>query len=490
MRRITDSVLMVCAGSVSIKELIIKKITAITVVAATLTLGLAALLWWPRGGRPAMDDGASLPSLNSTEVDDTTKLVSSQSMGLSWGRFRGPNGCGLSDDTRIPTQWSDTDHLAWKVKLPGAGASSPILTEQYVFVTSYSGYGENLQDLGNLNELKRHLSCIQRSNGEVVWTRSVDSEHREDPYQGNGLPQHGYASNTPVTDGQRVFAFLGKSGVIAFDLQGQQLWQVSVGTESGNRGWGTAASLMLYENMVIVNAAEESQRLLALDQATGEVVWEAPAATLELCYSTPAIVHVDATRDDLVIAVPGEVWGMNPRNGKLTWYVTTSLTGNLSPSIIVDGTNVFAFSGYRSSGSLAIQAGGKGDVTDSNVLWTSRNSSYVATPVLLDGRFHWIDDRGMYYSASAETGELIHRARVPDISEGGRPVYASPIAIDGKIYIQTRSSGVLVLQPGDELQVIAQNRLESDKSIFNATPAVDAGQLFLRSDTYLYCVSQ
>ncbi len=467
-----------------------KTTTRIAAITAIFSIGLAAFFWWPRGGRPAMDDGASPAGLMATENKETTKLVSSPNIDRSWSRFRGPNGCGISDDARIPTQWSDTDNLAWKVKLPGAGASSPILTEQFVLVTSYSGYGEELQNPGDMNELKRHLSCVRRSDGEIAWTRSIDSEHSEDPYQGMGLPEHGYATNTPVTDGERVFAFLGKSGVIAFDLQGQQLWQVSVGTESGNRGWGTAASLMLYENMVIVNAAEESQRLLALDQATGEVVWEAAAATLELCYSTPAIVHVDATRDDLVIAVPGEVWGMNPRNGKLVWYVKTSLTGNLSPSIIVDGTNIYAFGGYRSSGSLAIQAGGKGDVTASNVLWTSRNSSYVASPILLDGRFYWIDDRGMYYIASAETGELIHRARVPDINEGGRPVYASPIAIDGKIYIQTRSSGVLVIQPSDELQLIAQNQFESDKSIFNATPAVGTGQLFLRSDAYLYCVSQ
>ena len=257
-------------------------------ITAILIAGVATLFWWPRGGRPEMDDETEPTVLNSTEIHDTPQLVSSPSIDYSWSRFRGPNGSGLSADARIPTHWSDNDNLAWKVKLPGAGASSPILTEQYVFVTSYSGYGENLQNPGDMNELKRHLSCIRRSNGEIVWTRSIDSEHREDPYQGKGLPEHGYATNTPVTDGQRVFAFLGKSGVIAFDLQGQQLWQVSVGTESGNRGWGTAASLMLYENMVIVNAAEESQRLLALDQATGEVVWEAAAATLELCYSTPA----------------------------------------------------------------------------------------------------------------------------------------------------------------------------------------------------------
>lgn len=468
-----------------------KKITAIAAVLTILLGSVAFVLWRPRGGRPALDDGSTaLSDVESSASHNAAKLVSTTNMADSWSRFRGPNGSGLSVDGRIPTQWSDTHNLAWKTKLPGLGASSPILTEQFVFVTSYSGYGENLQSPGDLNDLKRQLSCIQRSDGAIVWTRTIDSQHREDPYEGMGLPEHGYATNTPVTDGQQVFAFLGKSGVTAFDLQGNQQWQVSVGTQSGNRGWGTAASLILYDNMVIVNAAEESKNLLALDKATGAVVWEAEAATLELCYSTPAIVHVDAQRDDLVVAVPGEIWGMNPRNGKLVWYVETSLTGNLSPSIVVDGTTVYAFGGYRSSGSLAVKVGGKGDVTQSNVLWTSRNSSYVATPVLLEGRLYWIDDRGMYYCASAETGELIHRDRVPNITDGGRPVYASPIAIDGKLYVQTRSSGVFVLQPANELQVIAQNKFEADSSVFNATPAVDAGQLFLRSDAYLYCVSQ
>ena len=139
------------------------------------------------------------------------------------------------------------------------GSSSPILTEQYVFVTSYSGYDADPSSSGNIQQLQRHVSCIHRHDGSVVWSRTIDAVQPEDPYHGMGLPEHGYASNTPVTDGKAVFAFLGKSGVYAFDLQGNELWRVSVGTESGNRRWGSAASLTLYDNLVIVNAAEESR---------------------------------------------------------------------------------------------------------------------------------------------------------------------------------------------------------------------------------------
>lgn len=449
-------------------------------------------------GRPRLDDPTARPSLETIQVESNSaepvRLVASSDStepaqsAPSWNRFRGPNGLGVSDDASIPDTWSETQNLAWKTKLPGSGASSPVLTEQYVLITSYSGYGEEDRQ-GSMQQLKRHVSCIDRANGKIVWTKTIDNQHPDDPYQGMGLPEHGYATNTPVTDGNFVFAFLGKSGVVAFDMEGNQQWQTSVGTESGNRRWGTASSLIIYDDLVIVNAAEESQSLIALDKATGKRVWNAEASALELCYGTPVIVRVDETRDDLVIAVPGEVWGLNPRTGRLTWFAQTSLTGNLSPSVIVDGANLYVFGGYRSSGSLAIRAGGKEDVTKSHLLWTSKLTSYVATPVLINRYLHWIDDRGMYYCSNADTGELVHRDRMPQIESGGRPVYASPIAVNGKVFVQTRKSGVLVIEPGDSLKVLSQNRFDGDSSVFNATPAVDAGQLFLRSNEFLYCVS-
>lgn len=462
-----------------------------------------------RGGRPQFDESLTTRTDTAQEPGRDTEQMAAPEFGQAagklvaadggsdslpaWSRFRGPNGTGISDAENIPINWSETENLAWKTKLPGPGASSPVLTEKLAIVTCYSGYGEDINNPGNIDDLKRHVCGVDRATGELLWTKTFASEHRDDPYQGMGVPEHGYATNSAVTDGERVIAFLGKSGVVALDLEGNEQWRVSVGNESGNRGWGTAASLMLYGDLVIVNAAEESQSLIAIHKVTGEVAWEAPAATLELCYSTPAIVRVDEQRDDLVIAVPGEIWGLNPNNGKLTWYAETSLTDNLSPSIIVDGTTVYAFGGYRSSGSLALQVGGTGDITNSAVLWTSRNSSYVATPVLINQQLHWIDDRGMYYCSDATSGELVMRSRVKQIDSGGRPVYASPVVINGNVYAQTRESGLLVIEPASEpdseLNVLAQNKFASDNSIFNATPAVDKGQLFLRSDQYLYCIT-
>ncbi len=431
-------------------------------------------------------ESVDLVSFHSESVD-ASRPNAHEPQTASWSRFRGPNGTGVSSEDSVATEWSDQKNIVWKTKLPGAGSSSPILTDRFLFVTSYTGYGSERG--GSMDGLQRQLSCIERSNGKILWTKTKKAVLPDDPYQGMGVPEHGYATNTPVTDGEHVFVFFGKSGVIAYDLDGNEQWQTGVGTESGNRGWGTAASLILYKDLVIVNASEESQSIRALRKDTGELVWTAAASTLELAYGTPVIAKVNDDRDDLILAVPGEVWGLNPDTGKLVWYAETSLTGNLSPSVVLDGDIVYVFGGYRSSGSTAIRIGGKGDVTKSHVVWTSRNSSYVSTPVLCDGALYWIDDRGTFYSSSSKTGELLHRARVPGIESRDRPVYASPIAINNKLYFQTRHDGLIVAAANPNLEVLHQNRFDSDTSMCNATPAVGNGQLFLRSDTHLYCIA-
>lgn len=208
-----------------------------------------------------------------------------------------------------------------------------------------------------------------------------------------------------------------------------------------------------------------------------------------MAYSTPILAKVDDQRTDLVIAVPGEIWGLNPATGKLLWYAETSLTGNLSPSLILDGDTVIAFGGYRSSGSVAVRIGGSGDVTKTHTVWTSRNSSYVSTPVLVDGNLYWIDDKGTYYSSSAKTGELLQRSRVSNITSRDRPVYASAVSVGKNLLFQTRFDGLIVASQTPELHVVNHNRFENDKSMFNATPAIDNGELYLRSDSRLYCIS-
>jgi len=397
-----------------------------------------------------------------------------------WSRFRGPDGAGISADAAIPVTWNESENLKWKTPLPGAGSSSPIVVGDRIFVTSFSGEGQSLE---------RQLVCIDRKDGAIQWTQSVVAEQPEDAYQGY-LKEHGYASSTPVSDGNSVFAFFGKSGVIAFDLDGTQLWKVSVGKESSNRRWGSAASLTLYKDTVIVNASEESQSVRALDKATGKEAWKASAGSLELAYGTPTLVKVDDNRSELVMGVPGEVWGLNADTGKLTWYAETTLTGNICPSVVIDGDIAFVFGGYQSSGSHAIRVGGKGDVTDSHMVWSTRNSSYVATPILHEGHLYWVDDRGQAFCVEAKSGELVYRERLKGVDSGGRPFYASPVLAGGKLYVVSRWNGTFVFAAKPEFEQIAQNKFESDESDFSATPAISNGELFLRSGKFLYCVAK
>ena len=416
-------------------------------------------------------------------------MTAQPTLGADWTQFRGPNGAGVSSDANVPLTWSDTENLRWKVELPGPGSSSPIVLGDRIFVTCYSGYGVPKANGGDIKALQRHLVCVDRSNGKIRWSKTVPGGLPEDTYQGY-IAEHGYASSTPVTDGERVYCFFGKSGVVAFDLDGEQIWQANVGKESSNRRWGSGASLILYKDSVIVNASEESQSVRALDKKSGKEVWKAVGAALELAYGTPALVTRKDNRLDLVLAVPGEVWGLNPDTGKLQWFAEHSLTGNICPSVVADGETIFVFGGFRSAGSLALRAGGDGDITKTSLQWSSRNSSYVATPVLHEGRLYWISDSGQAFCLDAKSGDLVYQKRVEQLTSGGRPVYASPVVAKGRIYVPSRWNGVLVLPAGPKYEVLSQNQFATDDSDFNATPAISNGELFLRSNRYLYCVAE
>lgn len=400
-----------------------------------------------------------------------------------WPQFRGPAAAGVSGDAGVPVEWSGDRNIRWKTKLPGPGSSSPIVWGDRVFVTCYSGYGEG--DDGNISDLKRHVVCVDLATGSMLWDKSVGLIASEDPYRGF-ISEHGYASNTPATDGERVYCFFGKSGVVAFDMDGNQLWQTDVGQESSRMRWGSAASLILYQDMVIVNASEESHSIRALDKASGSERWKAEADLLDMIYSTPALVTSQDGRQDLVTAVAGEVWGLNPDNGKLRWYCSSPAQSTVCPAVIAEGDVAYVFGGNRGAGSVAVKAGGKDDVTATNVLWEGRASSYIATPVLYEGNFYWADDRGTAHVVAADSGKELNAVRLP---VEGRAFYASPIVAEGRIYAVSRYEGTFVFEPGEELKQLALNVIDSDDSQFNGTPAVVNGELLLRSDESLYCIS-
>lgn len=400
-----------------------------------------------------------------------------------WPRFRGAGGSAVSSEERLPVTWSETENIKWKVDLPGPGSSSPIVSGDRVFVTCYSGYGVDGADPGDQQQLTRHLVCVSRQNGSVLWQASVPAVLPEDDYRGR-LTDHGYASHTPATDGQRIFAFFGKSGVVAFDWDGNQLWQQSVGTGSAIMGWGSASSVVLHENMVIVNANAESQSLVALDKESGREIWKADAEGYAGSWSTPMLVEAPDGKTELVVFMPGEVWGLDPSDGGLFWYCS-GVRGSPTTSVVAKDGVVYAVGGGpRGAGATAIRVGGQDEVSESHVVWKQNFGTYVPSPVLADGYLYWVDDRGMASCVKADTGERVYRERVPDA--GG--VYASAVAADGKLYAVTRRNGTFVLALGPEFKVLAHNRLESDDTDFNASPAVSSGQLLLRSNRSLYCI--
>lgn len=410
--------------------------------------------------------------------------------GADWPRFRGPNGSAISTDGKLPLNWSETKNLKWKVPLPGPGSSSPIISAERVFVTCYCGYGLRRDGPGSPEDLRRHLLCIDRKDGKVLWSKSVDAALPEDAFGGMGITEHGYASNTPVADGQRVYVFFGKTGVLAFDFDGNQLWQVDVGRESSNRRWGSAASPILYKDTLIVNASEESQSIRVLDKLTGKEIWKAEAAALELTYATPVVIDLADGQQELVIGVPWEVWGLNPDTGKLKWYAESSLDGNIAPSPVAGGGIVYVFGGYRNTGSMAVRAGGKGDVTQSHVLWSSKDGSYVPSPLLHGENLYWVSDQGIAYCMEAKTGKTIYRQRLPRTSGGfaAKPFYASIVLAGDRLYAVSRTSGTFVLAAKPKFEQLAHNQFASDETDFNASPAISRGQIFLRSNRSLYCI--
>lgn len=403
-----------------------------------------------------------------------------------WTAFRGTDGSGKSRGTP-PVKWSATENLRWYCALPGPGASSPIVLNDRVYVTCYSGYGVPNGPRGSISELERHLVAIDRKNGSLVWDKAVPAESPEDEYTGF-ITEHGYASSTPATDGERIFVFFGKTGVLAFDLKGEQLWKTNVGKESSAMRWGSAASPVLTDKFVLVNAGDESLSIRALDKATGKEAWKAEGANLEASYGSPIVAEVGEGRKDIVISGRDEAWGLNPDSGKLRWYAEYRRQGAASPTaVIADGVG-YLFGG-RGSPSVALKLGGKGDVTQSNRIWTTQANSYVPTPVFVDGKLFWVTDRGVVYCVDGATGKTLMEHRL-GIDLMGRPVYASPVFAAGKIYQVTDRGGVVVFAAKPEFEMVAHNVIEGDDTDFNGTPAIVDDELFLRSNKALYCIGE
>jgi outer membrane protein assembly factor BamB len=398
-----------------------------------------------------------------------------------WPQFRGPQGHGRSHAKGLPLTWSDEQGIVWKTPLPGPGASSPITLGNRIFLTCFTGYGTSSGEPGDMNQLQRHVLCLDLADGKILWNTPVPAEL---PEQDRIRENHGYASSTPVTDGERVYVFFGKSGVFAFDLAGKQLWRTSVGSKLN--GWGSATSPVLYKDLLLVNASIESESLVALDRKTGKEVWR--SGGVKDSWHAPALLNAPEGKTEIVIAMLKKILAFNPDNGEALWRCDTGINWYMCPTPVAEAGVVYSIGGRNPNGGLAIRAGGRGDVTGSHVVWKLNKGSNVPSPVLHEGHLYFAHENlAVLYCVNAKTGEVVYEERL-DPSPG--QIYASPVVADGRLYFTGRGGRTIVVAAKPKFEQLADNTLENNRGTFNSTPAIAGKRLLLRSNRFLYCLGQ
>lgn len=397
--------------------------------------------------------------------------------GENWPRFRGPGGAGHSPATGLPNTWSDSENLVWKTPLPGPGASSPVVWGSRVYVTCYSGYGLDVASPGNKSQLRRHLLCVDKSSGRILWNKTKPVSGEIAAYSSpHTIGKHGYATSTPAVDESGVYVFYGADGLIAYTHDGQPRWRANCGAKVHD--YGSASSPVLYGNLVVIHAGVQCGALLAFDSRTGREAWRVKG--LLPAYWTPLLVKANG-RDELLYAgnYDYHVGAVDPRTGTKLWNCKLK-TGTINGSPVADGDVVFLAG--KNGKSAALRAGGSGNVSASHVVWEAGKGAYITSPVYHDGHVYLSRDGGVAYCLDAKSGRIVYEKRIDGY------VYASPIVADGKLYYVTRTRGVLVLPARPEFRVLSHNTIKSDTSVFNGSPAVSGNRLFLRSDRFLYCL--
>jgi outer membrane protein assembly factor BamB len=400
--------------------------------------------------------------------------------GGEWQQFRGPDGLGVSTEKDLPVGWSSEKNIVWRTRLPGPGTSSPVTAGNRIFLTCYSGYAIDTAKPGKMEDLKRHLLCLNRKDGKILWQKEFKPVLPEHQYSGEGS-YHGYSSSTPITDGKRLYVFFGKSGVYCFDLDGKELWHTLVG--EGKHGWGSGTSPILYKNLLIVNASVESGAIVALDKMKGDEVWRAP--NINSAWNTPVLVKPAKGDTELVVSVHGRLLGLNPDTGKELWQAK-GIDRYVCPSVVAHKGVVYAIGGGHTS--LAVRVGGRGNVTKTHTVWREPIGSNVSSPIYHDGYLYWANDHsGVVYCQDAATGKTVYQKRLAPASG---LIYASPVLAGGNLYYVSQRKGTYVVAASPEFKLVAHNTFADDDSRTNASPAVRDGQLLLRTDQYLYCIGK
>ena len=398
----------------------------------------------------------------------------------SWPAWRGADGLGLATGSP-PTEWSEDKNVKWKTAIPGLGLSTPITWGDRIYVTT-AVKGVNADDSkGKWNAYDFRVLCLDRGDGKILWSTSVNNAVPHAKVH----PTNSQASNSPVTDGERIYAHFGSRGLFCLDMAGKELWSKDFGEMKRDHEFGGGASPVLTDKALLIIWDHDGDSFFyALDKKSGRQLWKQPrdeGAT----WATPALTKV-GRKTLAIVPASGKSRAYDVKNGKVVWEVS-GLTSNVIPSpVVVDGI-VYLMSGYQGTALQAIKLkGAKGDLKGSkNVLWThNRQTPYVPSSLVYEGSIYFLRNTQSVLSClDAKTGEVHYDGQR---LRGLRDVYASPIGAGGHVYFASRDGKVKVIKAGDEYEAVATNELDDG---FDASPIVIGDELYLRGRRSLYCIS-
>ena len=408
-----------------------------------------------------------------------------------WPQWRGPTGQGISLKAEPPLEWAEDKNVAWKVALPGKGHSTPIIWGERVFVTAAIPVGDaqapvyDQAEGSHDNAPVRHhyefvIICLNRTDGKEMWRTTVAKAF---PHEG-GHVSGSLASNSPVTDGQRVYAFFGSRGLHCLDFEGKLVWTKDLGQMHTRHAHGEGASPILAAGNVVVNWDHEQQSfIVAIDKTTGIEKWRTNRDE-PTSWSTPLLIEHQGA-EQIVVNATNRIRAYDPKTGAEIWQCGGMSRNVIASPLFADGV-VFAGSSYDTRAMVAIQIeGAKGDITDSDHLIWQRNkrTPYVPSPLLYKGTLYTLGHYQAILSCiDPKTGEdMAGPFRLP----GVQSFYASPVAAAGRIYLADLDGATMVLQHGESPEPLAVNQLDDT---FSATPALAGKDLFLRGERSLYCI--
>jgi outer membrane protein assembly factor BamB len=412
----------------------------------------------------------------------------------NWPQWRGPQSQGIAAGKNLPSQWSATSNIAWKTPIPGRGHSSPIIWGDRVFLTT-AIEGEQIEGrpkgkthkipmdfvhpdaAGYDHKQTMKVLALDVKSGSVLWEKTVFSGPTFDSAHRSGS----FASPTPATDGQYVYSFFGPEGLYAHDFQGKEVWKAATG-EFGSISVGYGSSPTLYENLVIVLCDDDTgdnSTIQAFDKKTGKRVWSTKRPT-GVSWATPVLARV-GDHTELLTNGNRLIMSYNPATGEELWR-SEGTAGNAVATPLLKDDVAFFSAGFPKKKTLAVRLGAKGDLSGTpNILWNyQKGTAYVASNILYGDYLYLITDAGVLTCLDAKTGEMKY--------DNGRPptpghFTASPVAVDGKLFITSEDGDTFVIQPGPEYKVLATNSL--DEPVF-ASLAVAGGSMYIRGVSNLY----